>query len=107
MANNDKIVNKYAFLTTAIQGINELVPAYPNGKIVVLSVVLISQLVNSIGFRSSTNDISATYNIGANGGVVLPFNSNGWMETLEGEALGIDLGLPGGEVGVTINYTIR
>jgi hypothetical protein len=60
------------------------------GKIFrVLSVAAVSTIANNINFGSNATAISATFPLGANGGVVLPFNEHGWFQTNAGEALNI------------------
>lgn len=50
-------------------------------------------------FGDSTNKIQ----LAANGGFVLPFNKDGWFETLSGEGLSGTTG-SGSTVGVTVVY---
>ena len=94
-----------AFLTTASAGSNILVTAPTGMQIRVLAVAVVSTLTNSIKFQSAANDISATFPLGANGGLVLPYNDHGWFICNVGEALNINLGTAT-STGVSITYII-
>ena len=72
-------------------GATALVAAVPSSKIRVLQVAVVSTLANSVKFQSAATDISATFPLAANGGVVLPFNPHGWFETVAGEALNANM----------------
>lgn len=72
-------------------GDNSLVAAVTNGAIRVLQVALISTAANTAKFRSGTTDIGPAWDLPANGGVVLPYNEHGWVQTNVGEALQINL----------------
>ena len=65
----------------------ELVAAATNAKYRVLSVAIVTTLANNVLFKSGTSAISATFPLGANGGIVLPFNEHGWFETTAGQSL--------------------
>ena len=65
----------------------ELVAASAGAKYRVLSVAVVTTLANNVLFKSASSAISATFPLGANGGIVLPFNEHGWFETSAGEAL--------------------
>lgn len=79
-------------LDSSSSGSNTIVAAVANAKYRVLSVAVVTTLANSIKFLSNATQISATFPLGANGGMVLPFNEHGWFETATGEALNINLG---------------
>lgn len=64
-----------------------LVAAATGAKYRVLSVAIVTTAANNVLFKSATTAISATWPLGANGGLVLPFNEHGWFETASGEAL--------------------
>lgn len=65
----------------------QLVAGATDAKYRVLSVAIVTTLANNVLFKSATTAISATFPLGANGGVVLPFNEHGWFETASGQAL--------------------
>ena len=73
-------------------GATQLVAAQPGIKYRVMQLAMVATLANAIKFQSATNDISATFPLGANGGVVLPFNQHGWFETNVNEALNVNMG---------------
>lgn len=84
-------------------GQTQLVAADAGAKFRVLSVAVVSTTANAVKFQSASNDISATFPLGANGGIVLPFNEHGWFETNVNEALNINMGTATA-TGVQIQY---
>jgi hypothetical protein len=90
-------------LTSAASGANALVAAVAGCKYRVLSAAIVTTLANSVKFQSAANDISALWPLGANGGIVLPFNEHGWFETNVNEALNINLSAAT-STGVQIQY---
>ncbi|MFN7882238.1 MAG: hypothetical protein ACK5PF_04400 [bacterium] len=83
-----------------------LVVAAPTGmSIRVISAAVVASGAVTVQFQSAANAITPVWALGANGGLVLPFNEHGWFQTNVGEALNINLG---GAVstGVLINYQI-
>lgn len=97
--------HKNANVTSASSGNNQVVAAAVGHKIRVLSVVAVTTLANAIKFQSGTTDISATFPLGANGGLVLPFNEHGWFETAANEALNVNLGTAT-STGVQVHYIL-
>lgn len=83
---------KNTFVTVTSLGSNEVIAAITGKRIRVVGLAVITTLANAIKFMSAATGISATLPLGANGGVVLPFNEHGWFQTAEGEALNINLG---------------
>ena len=83
---------KNTFVTVTSLGSNEVIAAVAGRRIRVVGLAVITTLANAVKFMSAATDISATLPLGANGGVVLPFNEHGWFQTSEGEALNINLG---------------
>lgn len=73
-------------------GATQLVAADTNAKYRVLALAMVATVANAVKFQSASNDITATWPLGANGGLVLPFNEHGWFETSFGEALNINMG---------------
>jgi len=72
-------------------GSNTLVAAIPGARIRVLALVVMSTLANNVQFTSNATNISPSFPLAANGGMVIPFNEHGWMETAIGEALNVNL----------------
>ena len=90
-------------VTTAASGATAIVAAIAGTKYRVLSVVVLSTLANSVKFQSAASDITATFPLGANGGMVWPFNEHGWFETNANEALNVNLSVAT-STGVQIQY---
>lgn len=65
----------------------QLVAAVANKKYRVLGMAVVTTLANSVNLESGTTDITAVFPLGANGGIVLPYNEHGWCETAAGAAL--------------------
>lgn len=105
MTINDKARIRRAFANPASIGSNTILAAQTNYVIKVTSVSLIAAAANTVTLMSAATDISADWAIAANGGAVLPYNRNGWFETVEGEALNIDL-TAATQVGVNITYEL-
>lgn len=80
------------------------VAAVAGAAIRVLGMALVNGgTANNVKFQSNTTDISATFALGINGGLVLPFNEHGWMQTAVGEALNTNL-TGATAVGVQLSY---
>lgn len=84
-------------------GATQLIAADAGAKYRVLAVAVVATTANAVKFQSASTDISATFPLGANGGIVLPFNEHGWFETNVGEALNISMGTATA-TGVQIQY---
>jgi hypothetical protein len=89
--------------TTAASGATVLIAAVAGTKYRVLSVVIVATLANSVKFQSASTDITATFPLGANGGLILPFNEHGWFETNVNEALNINMTVAT-STGIQIQY---
>lgn len=93
-----------ALLSTSASGDNTVVAAIANCKIRVMSVAVVATLANVVTFKSgAATAISAAFPLGANGGMVLPFNEHGWFETATGEALVLNMGTATA-TGVQVQY---
>ena len=80
------------------------VAAVAGAAIRVLGMALVNGgTANNVKFQSNSTDISATFALGINGGLVLPFNEHGWMQTAVGEALNTNL-TGATAVGVQLSY---
>ena len=73
-------------------GATQLIAAQPGIKYRVMQLAVVATTANAVKFQSAASDISATFPLGANGGVVLPFNQHGWFETNVNEALNVNMG---------------
>ncbi len=87
----------------ATTGNTQLVAAATGARYRVLQAAIVSTAANTVKFQSATTDISASWPLGANGGIVLPYNEHGWFETNVGEALNINLSAATA-TGVQIQY---
>jgi len=70
-----------------------LVAAVAGKKIRVVSILLVCDSSVGVRFESDTAGTALTgvMTFAANGGLALPFNSNGWIETVAGELLNMEL----------------
>lgn len=95
-----------AFANPATLGANTLV-ASPgaSARIRVVSASIIVDGANDVKFQSASTDISGLMAFAANGGIVLPFNEHGWVETAAGEALNLNLSAATA-VGITFQYIV-
>jgi len=96
---------KSTFVNASSLGATQIIAAQTGMSIRVISMAVVTTLVNSVKFLSAAADISATFPLGANGGLVCSFNEHGWFQTNEGEALSINLSVATA-TGVQINYII-
>jgi hypothetical protein len=94
-----------AFVNASSLGSNAVVSAVNGKSIRVTGVALVTTLANSVKFLSAATDISATFPLGANGGIVLPFNEHGWFQTNSGEALNLNLSVAT-STGLSITYVV-
>lgn len=84
-------------------GATTLVAAAVGTKYRVLAAALVTTLANSVKFQSASTDITGTFPLAANGGLVLPFNEHGWFETATNEDLVINLSVATA-TGVQVQY---
>ncbi len=85
---------QYASVDAAVSGDNTLVAAVASRKIRVLSVFLVASGAVTIRFESTADGAKLTgqMSAGANGNITMPFNPEGWFETVAGELLNMELG---------------
>ncbi len=85
---------QYASVDAAASGDNTLVAAVADKRIRVLSLFLVASGAVTVAFESSASGTALTgdMNVGANGNVVMPFNPEGWFQTVAGELLNMELG---------------
>jgi hypothetical protein len=100
-----KTPHSNAFANPSGIGSNAIVAAVAGARIRVLSVVMVSTIANSVKFLSAAADISATFPLAANGGLVLPFNEHGWFETNVGEALNLNM-TAASATGTQVHYIV-
>ena len=91
------------FVNASALGSTAVVNAIAGKSIRVVSAAIVTTLANNVKFLSAATDISATWPLGANGGIVLPYNDHGWVQTAEGAALNINLSVATA-TGVHIEY---
>ena len=96
---------KSTFLNASALGATQILAAQTGMSIRVISIAIVATTATTVKFQSATNDISATFPLGANGGLVMSFNEHGWFQTNVGEALNINLGTAVA-TGVQINYIV-
>lgn len=93
------------FVNASALGATAVVTAKAGRSIRVVSAAIVTTLANSVKFQSATTDITALWPLGANGGIVLPYNDHGWCETAVGEALNINMSVATA-TGVHIEYIV-
>jgi uncharacterized membrane protein len=82
-----------SYVTASASGNTQVIAAQGTGlKIRVLSLFVMAASAVNVKFQSATNDVTATFAVGANGGFVLPRNVDGWFQTNANEALNVNLG---------------
>lgn len=82
-----------SFSTPSSSGSTQVIASQGSGlRIRVLSVLVMAASSNNVKFQSGVVDISATFPIGANGGLVMGDNPHGWFQTSVNSALNIHLG---------------
>lgn len=94
-----------AFVNASALGSTQILAGVTGRSIRVVSAAIVTTLANNVKFLSDSTDISATWPLGANGGIVLPYNDHGWVQTAEGEALNINLSVATA-TGVHIEYIV-
>jgi hypothetical protein len=94
-----------AFTNPSGAGDTQIVAAVAGARYRVLALGMVTTLANAVHFRSNTNAISATWPLGANGGIVLDFCEHGWFETAAGEALVVNLGTATA-TGIQLQYIV-
>lgn len=63
---------RFAPVSAAGAGANQLVAAVPNNRIVVIGYVIVAAGAVSVKFQSGANDITGLMALAANGGLVVP-----------------------------------
>jgi len=96
---------KSAFLNASSLGTTAIIAAAPGMSIRVISAAIVATVANGVTFQSAASAIGPLWPLGANGGVVLPFNEHGWVQTNVGEALNINMSVAT-PTGILINYII-
>lgn len=80
-----------ALANPSASGQSAVIAAVAGAAIRVIGLAVVATAANAVKFQSASTDISATFPLGANGGLVLPFNEHGWFQTAVGEALNINM----------------
>lgn len=84
---------KRAVISSASSGNNTLVAAVTGKRIRVLSLFLVATGAVTVRFESAADGtaLSGQMAIAANGSLVLPYNEAGWLQTVAGELLNLEL----------------
>jgi len=87
------------------------VTAVPGARIRVTAVVVVAgATAQSLTFKSkpsgASSAISPLFAFGANGGMVLPYNPDGWFDTVKGEALTVTTASGGSTTGILVSYKL-
>ena len=93
------------FVNASALGSTAVIAAVTGRSIRIVAAAIITTLANEVKFLSASTAISATWPLGANGGLVLPYNDHGWVQTAEGEALNINLSVATA-TGVHVEYIV-
>jgi hypothetical protein len=91
------------FVNPSASGATQIVAGVAGARYRVVHVAVVSTAANNVKFQTNTTDISATFPLGANGGIVLPFNEHGHFTTLPGDPLNINMSAATA-TGVQIQY---
>lgn len=93
---------KFQFRNISATADTTLVSAVTGKKIRVHALVVVASAADTFRLESGTGgtQIFPTLNLGANGGVVLPFSKAGWCETAAGALLNA-------ETGATANFGVQ
>lgn len=85
---------QYASIDAAASGDNTLVAAVSGKRIRVVSLFLVASGAVTVAFESGASGTALTgdMNVGANGNIVMPFNPEGWFQTVAGALLNMELG---------------
>ncbi len=85
---------QFAIIDGAASGDNTLVAAVSGKKIRVLSLFGVASGAVVVRFESGASGTALTgqMNVGANGNVTMPFNPEGWFETVAAALLNMELG---------------
>lgn len=94
------------FVNATATGDTAIVAAAGVGlRIRVLSLSVVTTLANSVKFRSGTTDITATYPLAANGGMVWPQSQHGYIQTATNTALNVNLSVAT-QTAVDVTYIV-
>ena len=85
---------QYASIDAAGSGDNTLVAAVADKRVRVLSLFAVAAGAVTVAFESGASGTALTgdMNVGANGNITMPFNPEGWFQTVAGELLNMELG---------------
>ncbi len=85
---------QYASVDAASSGDNTLVAAVAGKRIRVVSLFLVASGAVAVAFESGASGTALTgqMNVGSKGNVVMPFNPEGWFQTVAGALLNMELG---------------
>lgn len=103
---NDKLVTFTAYANPSTATDTAVVTAVANRRIVVHAVFTVAASANSVFFKSGSTALTGISALAANGGLVLPFNENGWFKTVVGEDLNFTTSAAVA-TGVTVVYSLE
>ncbi len=85
---------QYASIDSAGSGDNTLVAAVAGKRIRVLSLFAITAGAVTVAFESAASGTALTgdMNVASKGSIIMPFNPEGWFQTVAGELLNMELG---------------
>lgn len=83
----------YAAIAVSASGASTIVSAVASKAIVVRALLLIASAAVNVKLQDHTTptDLSGLFYLAVNGGLVLPYNLNGWAVTQSGHALDLNL----------------
>ena len=91
MSGSTALVPKFAAISASASG--DLVALVASKKIRVVSFFIVVTSAVTVKLQSgASSDLTGAMPFGANGGISLPYNPNGWFQTVAGEKLNMVLG---------------
>ncbi len=104
---NDKNFTQTAYANPSTATDTAIVAAQGTGRVIkVHAVFTVAAGANSVYFKSGASAITGTSALAANGGLVLPFNPEGWFKTNANEALNFTTSAAVA-TGVTVIYSVE
>lgn len=103
---NDRLLTFTAYANPSTATDTAVVAAVTGRVIKVHAVFTVAAAGNTVLFKSAATAITGSSALAANGGLVLPYNEQGWFKTVEGEALNFTTSAAVA-TGVTIVYSLE
>ena len=96
---------KYANISISASGSTALVPSQAGVRVRLVAAFLVGGAASKVKFTNSgTATLSGELPFAANGGMVLPYNPAGWLQTVTGEGLYLNQATGSVGVGGAITY---